>query len=256
VAKDKSKPKSAASPGAKPAFDPNPVRVGEDSLLERLKPHAKKMAVIAAIGVVVLVIVMIVVYFQDRKAEAHTAKVAAVLDVASVPVDPAAAKAKDDKRIGPKPYANDAERANAVLDAMAKQGAKVDPTYKATALIDAGKIDEAIAEYKKAEHAAGIDGVLAREGLGLALEARAEQHKSDAAARQKDLEAALAEFKLMQPLDNGPRRAFALYHQGRVLEELGKKADAKAAFDKAKELGKDTDLPQLIDERLARLGAS
>jgi tetratricopeptide (TPR) repeat protein len=256
VAKDKTKPKSPASSGAKPAFDPKPVRVEEQGLLERLKPHAKKLAVIAAVGIVVLLVVTVVVYFQNRKAEGKTTKVAAVLDVASVPVDPAAAKAKDDKRIGPKPYADDAERANAVLDAMAKQGTAVDPTYKATALVDAGKLDEAIAEYKKAEHAAGIDGVLAREGLGLALEARAEQHKSDTAASQKDLEAALAEFKLMQPLDNGPRRAFALYHQGRVLQELGKKADAKAALEKAKELGKDTDLPQLVDERLARLGAS
>jgi predicted negative regulator of RcsB-dependent stress response len=255
VAKDKTKPKSPASSGAKPTFDPKPVRVEEEALLERLKPHAKKMAVILAAGIVILLVVMVVVYFKDRGQEGRTAKLAAVLDVASVPVDPAAAKAKDDKRMGPKPYASDTERANAVLDAMAKQGGDLAPTYRATALVDAGKIDEAIEEYKEDEHAAGLNGVLAREGLGLALEARADQHKGDAAARQKDLEAALAEFKAMQPLDNGPRRAYALYHQGRVLEELGKKADAKAAFDKAKELGKDTELPQLIDERLARLGA-
>lgn len=253
MAKDKSK-RTPPSTGKPAAFDPKPMKVEDESLLERLKPHALKMAVILGVGVFVLAIVMVVVYFQDRGKEKHTAKVAAVLDVASIPVDPSAGSAAD-KQPGPKPYESYQARANAILDTMAKQGVEPDPTFHASALLDAGKIDEAIAEYKKGQHAAGIDGVLAREGLGIALEERAEQDK-DAQARQKDYEAALAEFKEMQPLDNGPRRAFALYHQGRVLETLGKKADAKAAFEKAKELGKDTDLPQLVDQRLAAMGDS
>ena len=98
--------------------------------------------------------------------------------------------------------------------------------------------------------------MLAREGLGLALEAKAHDTK-DAAASQKLLEEALAAFTAMQPDEKGPLRAYALYHQGRVLVLLGKNGDAKAAFQKAKDLAKekDADLAELVDERLALLGA-
>jgi tetratricopeptide (TPR) repeat protein len=84
---------------------------------------------------------------------------------------------------------------------------------------------------------------------------KATQEK-DATARQKGLEEALATFKSMQPDDKGPRAAYALYHQGRMLALLGKRDEAKAVFEKAKELGKNTDLAERVDERLAGLGAS
>src|SRR4029079_7824685 len=113
---------------------------------------------------------------------------------------------------------------------------------------------DAIAEYKKHTTGNTLDAVLAREGLGIALEMKAEKEK-DAAARQKGLEEALAAFQAMQPDEKGPRYAYALYHQGRILALLGKNAEAKEKLEKAKELGKDTKLPELIDERLASLGA-
>jgi tetratricopeptide (TPR) repeat protein len=102
----------------------------------------------------------------------------------------------------------------------------------------------------------GLDGVLAREGLGLALEAKATAEK-DPTARQQALEDSLAAFVAMQPDDKGPGRAYALYHQGRILVQLGKRDEAKAAFQKAKDIGKDkdADLAELVDERLAMLGA-
>ena len=100
--------------------------------------------------------------------------------------------------------------------------------------MQAGKLDEAIAEYKQGPDGKGLDGVLAREGLGIALETKAQAEK-DAAARQKGLEEALAVFKTMQPDEKGPRHAYALYHQGRILALLGKNAEAKAAFEKAKD---------------------
>jgi hypothetical protein len=251
AAKDKKKPSSSGT--AKSTFDPKPVRVDDESILERLKPHMAKLAIALGAAVVVIGIVMFVVYLKDKKQEKSTAKLAAVLDVAERPIQQPGDK--DDPRNPVKPFASPEARANAVLDTIAKQGAKVDPTFKGSMLIDAGKLDEAIAAYKQGQHAAGLDGVLAREGLGIALEMRAEKQK-DAAARQKGLEEALAAFQAMQPLDNGPRRAFALYHQGRILALLGKRAEAKAAFDKAKDLGKDTAIPQLVDERLATLGGS
>ena len=111
-------------------------------------------------------------------------------------------------------------------------------------------------EKRKGQKLTGLDGVLAREGLGMALEMKAEADK-DATARQKGLEEALAAFQAMQPDDKGAGRAYALYHQGRILMLLGKRDDAKAAFQKAKDIGKDkdADLAELVEERLAMLGA-
>src|SRR2546430_2409671 len=80
-------------------------------------------------------------------------------------------------------------------------------TYRASLLLQAGKLDDAISEYRKAQGLAGLDGVLAREGLGIALETKATQEK-DASARQKGLEDALATFKAMQPDEKGPRAAY------------------------------------------------
>ena len=104
-------------------------------------------------------------------------------------------------------------------------------------LADAGKLDDAIAEYGKLETDKTIDGVLAREGKGLALEAKAAAEK-DATVSQKGYEAALAEFSIMQPDEAGPRYAYAEYHQGRMLILLGQQADAKAALTKAKDAAK------------------
>ena len=60
----------------------------------------------------------------------------------------------------------------------------------------------------------------------------------------------------MQPDDEGLRSAYAHYHQGRLLMLLNKRDEAKTQFEKAKDLGKDTaDLPDLIEKRLALLGA-
>jgi predicted negative regulator of RcsB-dependent stress response len=245
-------PKEA--PSATPRFDPKPVQVGGESLVDRLLPHMKQI-VWGLVGIaVVLSIVFTVRHFQDRKREGETEKLAAVLDVADKPIAQPG-EAPDPKAKEP-PFADAKARAAAVLDAMAKQGTDAaGPTYRGAMLVQAGKLDEAITEYRKGQGQTGLDGVLAREGLGLALEMKAEQDK-DAAARQKGLEEALATFKTMQPDDKGPRGAYALYHQGRVLALLGKRVEARAALEKVKELAKEGELPQLVDERLAGLGAS
>ena len=82
---------------------------------------------------------------------------------------------------------------------------------------------------------------------------KAEDQK-DPSARQKGLEDALATFRSMQPDATGPRYAFALYHQGRILGILGKIDEAKAALEKAKEAGKGTEVVELADQRIASLG--
>jgi tetratricopeptide (TPR) repeat protein len=246
--KDKD-PKSAT---AKPGFDPKPVKLDGESLTDRLAPHVKKIAVGLVVVTAVLAVVFTIRHFQTAKLERNTTKLQGVLDVADLQVrqagEPADPKSKDVT------YADNKERAEAVLDAIAKSGTDAaGPGYRASMLVQAGKLDDAINEYKKATSKTGIEGVLAREGLGIALEMKAEDAK-DPAARQKGLEDALAEFKAMQPDVNGPRYAFALYHQGRILGILGKTDEAKATLEKAKEAGKGTDVVELADQRIASLG--
>ena len=232
----------------KPGFDPKPMQVGGESLVERLIPHMKKIAIALGVVGLVLTIVFTVRHFQERSREKETSKLANVLDVAGREIGSADPKSKEQK------FPTNKDRATAVLDALAR-GGNAPGAYRASMLMQAGKLDDAITEYRKHQADKDLDGVLAREGLGIALETKATQEK-DAAARGKGLEDALAVFKTMQPDEKGPRYAYALYHQGRILALLGKNAEAKAVFEKAKESGKDEKLSNLIDERVASLGAS
>jgi tetratricopeptide (TPR) repeat protein len=254
--KDDKKTKDAPASKATPAFDPKPVNVGGESLVDRIYPYRKKIGVFILMGFGVWGVIAIVIHFRDSGREKSTDKLAAVLDVGdrkivdpAMPPDPAQNPALKDKD---ETFATPLARANGVLDALVKQGTNAaGPVYRASLLLQAGKLDDAIAEYKKGEHTKGIEGVLAREGLGLAQEMKASNEK-DAATQQKGLEEALATFVAMQPDDKGPRRAYALYHQGRILGQLNKPADAKAMYEKAKEAAKDsTELAPLIDQRLA-----
>ncbi len=237
----------------KPGFDPKPVRLEGESIVDRLMPYRKKIFIAILLGFAVWGAIAVVFWIRNSKREKNTAKLVKVIDVAQrevrspeTPVDP---NAKPEET-----FPSNKDRADGVLAALAKSGATVSPAYKGSLLMQAGKLDEAIAEYRKAQTGRSLDNVLAREGLGLALEAKAEKEK-DAAARQKGLEEALSVFQTMQPDEKGVRRAYSLYHQGRVLGMLGKTAEAKAAFEKAKELGGESALADLIDERLATLGA-
>lgn len=236
-------------------FDPKPVQVGGDSIVDRLLPHKKKIIIFIVSGFVIWGAIALVLYIRDKKHEKATDKLAAVLEVADYKVRPAGQPA--DPAAKEPSYGDAKERANAIVAEIAKQGTDAaGPVYRAAQLMTAGKLDEAITEYRKAQTASGLDGVLAREGLGLAQEAKAMDDK-DATAQHKGFEDALATFKTMQPDDKGPAAARAHYHQGRMLVLLNKLDEAKAEFQKAKDLGKDKDpdLVELVDERLAMLGA-
>ena len=156
---DKKDDKSA--PSAKPGFDPKPMQVGGESLVERLIPHVKKIAIALGITAVVLVAVFTVRYFKERGREKNTAKLAKVLEVADRQVRPPGVE--PDPKAKEPTFANAKERAEAVLDAMVKNGTDAGGgAYKASLLLQAGKVDEAIAEYTKALGAMGLDGVRAR----------------------------------------------------------------------------------------------
>lgn len=242
---------------AKPKEPPKPVHIGGESLLDRLLPHLKKIIVGIILVAVVLTIIFTIRYFKERKQIAATEQLIPVVAVADEPVAPTE---KPDPKAPPS-FPGAKERAVAVLDTMTKQGTDATPAFKASMLFDAGKLDEAIDVYKKCiadtSLAKQLDGVLCREGLGLAQEAKASADK-DPAARQKGFEEALATFQSMQPDEAGPRRAYALYHTARMQLLLGKKDDAKATFQKAKEANKDQDreIADMIEKRLAALGAT
>jgi predicted negative regulator of RcsB-dependent stress response len=243
---------------SKPAEPPKPVHIGGDTIADRLLPHLKKIV----IGVIVIAVVLSIffgfrVWKQSKQAE-QTEKVAKVLAIAQRPVAPAATTPPPTPVPGaPETFADPKARATALLDEMAKQNTDAaGSAYRGGLLLDAGKIDDAIAEYRKGIKDEGILGVAAREGLGIALETKAMADK-DPAARQKLLEDALAAFAAMQPDDAGARRGYALYHQARLQQVLGKPAEAKTLYEQAKAKAEGSaELAALVDQRLASLGAS
>ncbi|MBA3457311.1 MAG: hypothetical protein H0T42_29790 [Deltaproteobacteria bacterium] len=240
---------------ALPAGSPKPVHIGGESLADRILPHIKKILVMFVLAAVVISAFLVFRWRKQVAQERETMKLAEVLSLARRPVASAADMPEIPGVTPPKTdptFATPKERAEAVLAEMAKQGADGNSAYRAAMLLDAGKIDDAIAEYRKGQAALGLDGVLAREGLGIALETKAGTEK-DPAARQKLLEESLATFAAMQPDEAGVRRVYALYHQGRLQLTLGKRDEAKALFEKAKELGSSTDLAELIERRLAAI---
>ncbi|MEZ4363221.1 MAG: hypothetical protein R3B48_23805 [Kofleriaceae bacterium] len=229
-----------------------PVQIGGESFLDRLLPHMKK--ILAAIGVIVVVLTVVftVLWFKERARAKETALVAEVGAVASRPVRPTGEEPKPHQPS----FASDKERAEAVLAAISKHSTdRITNAYRGSMAFQAGQYDAAIAAYRKAVGDAGLDGALAREGLTLALEAKATA-ETDAAAKQKGLEEALAAAKTIQPDADGPRRIYALYHEARLLALLSKSAEAKALFEKVKTMAEGTELSELVEARLAAIGAA
>ena len=237
---------------SKPKEPPKAVHIGGESLADRIIPHLKKIIVSIIVVAVILSVFFGYRAYKHSKQSDETAKIAKVLSLGQRRVAPPGMPADPKADM----FADAKARAVALLDEAAKQNTDLPHTYRAGLLLDAGRVDEAIAEYRKGIGASGIQGVLAREGLGIALETKALAEK-DNAARQKLFEEALAAFTSMQPKQDGPRRAYALYHQGRIQQMLSKFAEAKSLYEQAKAAGTlTTELVSLIEKRLASLGAS
>lgn len=221
-----------------PGIVPKAVKLGDESLMDRIVPHIKKILVMVILVAVAVSVILVIRWRGEVKKEHATGKLLDVMEVARRPVGPEApvlpGVTPPKKKADPK-FPTQKDRAEAVLAAMTTSGATTVSSYRGALLMDAGKIDDAIAEYRSGQGAPDLEGVLCREGLGIALEAKAISEK-DAATRQRLLEESLATFVAMQPAEDGPRRAYALYHQGRIQQTLGKTAEAKATFEKAKPL--------------------
>ncbi len=119
-----------------------------------------------------------------------------------------------------------------------------------------GRQDDAVARYREYLDAGGPDELLlsAREGVAYALEAKAVAQK-DAKARQAGLEEALKAFQAMQPQGEGPRRDEALYHQGRIQAELGRKDEARKTLEQILVQHQDSTLKRDVEMRLTALSA-
>jgi tetratricopeptide (TPR) repeat protein len=247
----------ADTDASKPKEPPKPVHIGGESLVDRILPHIKKIIAVVIVASVIITVILVVRWWKQHKEEKKTQELAEVFVVAQRPI--AAPEAKPDPK-NPT-FADSKDRAKAVLDEMAKRDASAPGhAYRGGLLLESGKVDEAIAEYREGIEDKGIQGVLAREGLGIALEAKAAGEK-DAAARQKLYEEALAIYQRMQPDEKGPRYIYALYHQGRMQSALGKTAEAKQLFEKANELiatghTELRELRELLSKRLAAMGAA
>lgn len=228
------------------------VQIGGESFADRVLPHMKKILV--AIGVIsaILIVVFTVRWIGERGRSKETAKVAQVFEVSARSVRGPGVEAKPNDNM----YASGKERAVAAIAELSKTSTDlVGETYRGSLAFQAEKYDDAIASFRKDIGAAGVDGALAREGLTLALEAKA-MAQADAAAKQKGLEEALAAARTIQPDNNGPRRVYALYHEARLLALTGKNDEAKALFEKVKTMGEDTELHDLAEARLAALEAA
>lgn len=246
MADDKAKPDPS-----KPKEAPKPVQLGGESLLDRILPHIKKIGIATIVLAVVISFVFGLKACQRNKQSKETAKVAAVLEVAQKPV------ALPGMPPDPKnpTFATEKERAEKVLAEMAQQNTEqTGPAFRASMLIEAGKLDEALGVYRTCDAGEDIENVVCREGLGIALETKALAEK-DATARQKLLEESLEAFRRMQPAEDGPRRAYALYHQARLYLQLGKRTEAKALLDKVKTMNPPKELLDLVERRLSGIGA-
>jgi hypothetical protein len=229
-----------------------PVHIGGESFADRVLPHMKKIMVVVGVIIAILVVVFTARWISERGRAKETAKLATTLAVGAEPVRGPGEEAK----AGEKSYASSKERAAAVLDSLSKHASELsEDNFRGATAFQAEQYDAAIASFRKGVAGAGIEGVLAREGLTLSLEAKATAEK-DAAAKQKGLEEALAAARTIQPDANGARRAYALYHEARLLVLLGKNAEAKTLFEKVKTLGDGTELSSLAEARLAALEAA
>ena len=248
----KQKDEQPAAPGT---AGPVPVHIGGESILDRLLPHFKKIMVGVAVIAVILGGFFGYRWWRDRTRAKETGDLVKSMEVLRADVtkpDPSTKPAPK----APPTYPTYKARAEAGLSQLAKTGGgdKLGNLYHAGLLLQAGRLDEAEKEYRASSTKKDLEGILAREGLGFVAEARAQAAK-DATEQHKQLEAALAAFRAVQPDDKGPHRDHALYHEARILDMLQKKTEAIAALEKALEVAPETELEEQITARLALIEA-
>jgi hypothetical protein len=262
VAKNKGKYKSQ-EPEAAAAVEPTEAVLGFwERLGEQLSPH--KFKIFALVGALAVVLIGVSIYgWLDRRREsAATAEFQTVMETRNARISTGDEPPIPGEDPEAKVFKTAQERATATLAALEKiekeygssDVAKQARLVKAGVLFDLGRYDDAATAYRGVAQSPppGALKFVAREGLGLAIEAKALAEK-DAAARLSGLEAALVEFKALQPDDKGFYRDVALWHQGRVLQLLGKKPEAVALYKELADKHPASPMVSGARERLALL---
>jgi tetratricopeptide (TPR) repeat protein len=227
----------------------------------KLAPHAWPIAVGIAILAIILTSYFTYNWWQNKKATKATTQYAQAAAIMQVPVyEPLEDDEPEQLEEGelPSSYPTTEARAQAALDLLDNLSSGritgASRLLRATALLDVGRTDEAIEQYGKyARGAKGGIKSMANERLGYAYEAVAAAAGDDG-ARKQALEDALEAFRSIQTNDDGPRRDYALYHEGRILAALDKKDEAIAAFEKARAIP-TTLLESEIEQHIIQLTA-
>lgn len=235
---------NAGGQGASPA-DVAPVRLGGESLADRLAPHFKKIFIVGGALAVLALVVATVRWRQNVGKEATTAAYVKALAVASRPiVSPEMPASKDG-------FASRKLRAEAALAALGttRVSTAEGQLYVARLHFEARQFDQAAALFQGLARAAGPIGLGASLGLGYVAEARAED-VTDAKQKQTLLESALGLFQAAGAGRTDAAAADSLYHQGRILHQLGRAAEAQATLDKALASSPSPVTKALIEARL------
>jgi hypothetical protein len=257
----------------KPAVEPQDEFVsGVQRVSERLRPHARKIFLFLGVVLVGVAGWSFIRHSRFKKAVGATKDYTAAVDTSRREIVPPPAPADGDAGVPePEPptgepdelgdsaevtYPSEADRDRAVLAALDEVGGKIAGQarlLRAASHLRLGEWDLAIDEYRKYDGPPELDWI-AREGVGYALEGKAAAEK-DAGAREAGYKAALEEFKNVQPDATLPGHDLALWHQGRLMAELGDKAGAIAMFEKVRDLEPPSSLKGSAEGRIAMLKA-
>lgn len=248
-----------------------------DRVVKAMQPYVKQIVIGTSVIAVVLVAFFSWQWWNQRKEAAATELFEKALVHAQVPVLSVDAPADDkdgedgaDKAAEPElpdrdgdgvpdEYHTLAQRAEAALVHLDSLEAEYGSTkvaaqarlLRAKLLYDAGRHADAETTYRAFLADADSDHQrrIARVGLGYSIEAQAQGETPDA----DQLRRAQAVFKEIQSADEGPGKDLALYHEARILAELGEPDKAIAALEKALEVAPESDIRYDINMRLVLL---
>lgn len=237
---------------------------GINQVLNRLKPHARRLVALGIGAFVVAIVFVTYRWYQDKQSAAASALYAEATAIYQEPVwaDPTILEALPEE-MRPKRYHTSVKeralKALVPLDKLHSEYGSSDVAararlFHASVLYDAGRYADAEAMYRAFAASDAPDSLrlIAREGIGYAIEARALEME-EGPERKAALEQALAAFKELQPTEGAAHRDYALYHQARVLRSLDRKDEAIALYKQILDSIPQTPLRRDISNRLAVL---
>jgi hypothetical protein len=237
---------------------------GMAKLGQTLKPHQGKIIILSVLVIGGLAAYATMDYMNRKKAESATTAFNEALTTAAKPVAaPAENKDGGVDVAPPSPDSFDSlqARADATLATLAGVGGKAATAaelLRASQFMKTGRYDDAVNAYAifaKSGEPPSLR-IIAREGLGYALEGKAEAIE-DEAGRKAVLEQALQAFTDMQPKEGGPRHEYAVYHQARMLAALGRTEEARTKLQGLLDsLDPTSMLKDSIEGRLSSLDAT